>query len=226
MSLGERLKLARKRKGMTQMTLAKRVGTSQSTINDIENGRHKSSRFLMSIADVLQVDARWLERGDGVLKGVSVEVVNQGGPLPLYDWDRIPDLLDDNCSMPMVDALYRCPISHSDEAYTLQVLTDQYEGHLSYGDVLFVDPVGSYSSNDLVVCVMTATRYVDLRLLVFDGASTYLKSINRNVPEERRLLSARLEAHLGGQLAFPVTNDPDAPPVALVGRVIFRGCKV
>jgi len=62
-TLGTRLKTSRKRMKLSQQELAEKVGTSQSCINDLEHGRHQSSRFLSAIADALQVDYYWLERG-------------------------------------------------------------------------------------------------------------------------------------------------------------------
>ncbi|GAA4648104.1 hypothetical protein GCM10023116_03680 [Kistimonas scapharcae] len=223
-TLGERLRTARKQRGLTQTALARQVGTTQSTINDIETGRHKSTTYMLALADSLQVDPRWLERGTGVIKGVSVEIVNQGAPLPLYTWDIVAQLAKTpGDPLPMVDAVYRCPVDHSSNAYTLYVPSSDYEHYLQKNDVLFVDPVGVYSNGDPVICVIANSGIVDIRQLVSDGVNTYLKAMNRNIPDERRLLLANLEPVMGGELQLPHTVGDSEPIVYLAGRIIFRG---
>lgn len=65
MSVGERLKLARKARKLSQDRLAQLSSTSQSTISDIERGRNTSSKELPAIAAVLGVSALWLSTGRG-----------------------------------------------------------------------------------------------------------------------------------------------------------------
>ncbi|OZI23602.1 hypothetical protein CAL26_09175 [Bordetella genomosp. 9] len=64
-SIGDRIREARKSKGLTQGDLAKRVGLSQGTIGHIEAGRNEGSRYLVRIAAVLGVRPEWLETGRG-----------------------------------------------------------------------------------------------------------------------------------------------------------------
>ncbi|WP_345193636.1 helix-turn-helix domain-containing protein, partial [Kistimonas scapharcae] len=220
-------KAARKSRAVSQAELARLVGTRQSTINDIEHGRNKSTKYLLAIADALKVDPRWLERGEGVIKGVSVSIVHQGVPLPMFSWDMAARLAEDEKPhLPMVDTLYRCPVEHSTEAYTLTVTSDQYEGYLSNNDVLFVDPIGEYSANDVVICVMPDSGYIDVRQIFFDGVSASLRSLTRDVPPDRRIVSARIVPMLGGVLKLPVTTDSSVPELRLVGRVLLRAGRV
>lgn len=73
-TLAERLKLARKKKNLSQDALAKRIGTGQSTIASIENGRNKGSGKLVQLAQALDVRPEWLESGSLPMHpGVEVE---------------------------------------------------------------------------------------------------------------------------------------------------------
>ena len=72
-TLAERLKQARKEAGLSQGALARLVGTGQSTIGSIENGRNQGSGLLVDIARVLAVSPDWLARGHGHMRsGQSV----------------------------------------------------------------------------------------------------------------------------------------------------------
>lgn len=66
-SIGERLRIARNKRGLTQEALANLVQTplTQGTIAHIENGRSETSRHIVWIAAALRVRAEWLVTGKG-----------------------------------------------------------------------------------------------------------------------------------------------------------------
>lgn len=64
-TLAERLVIARKRMGISQAELARPIGLSPQTIQQLESGKNKSSRRLVDIANTLHVRPEWLQRGDG-----------------------------------------------------------------------------------------------------------------------------------------------------------------
>jgi transcriptional regulator with XRE-family HTH domain len=64
MGIGERIKAARKREGMSQAELAKLVGRSQSAVAEWEAGETEPRRNIVeTIARALNVSAFWLEIG-------------------------------------------------------------------------------------------------------------------------------------------------------------------
>lgn len=65
MSIGSRVKQARKQAKMTQIELAARAGLKQSTISDLEVGKSQGTTNLASLAAALGVSALWLETGRG-----------------------------------------------------------------------------------------------------------------------------------------------------------------
>jgi len=67
MSIGERLRIARTERGLTQEALANLVQASltQGAIAHIESGRSESSRHIVWIAAALRVRAEWLVTGQG-----------------------------------------------------------------------------------------------------------------------------------------------------------------
>lgn len=66
-SIGERLRVARTRRGLTQEALASLVRSplTQGAIAHIESGRSESSRHIVWIAAALRVRAEWLVTGEG-----------------------------------------------------------------------------------------------------------------------------------------------------------------
>ena len=74
--LGTRVRLARIEKRMTQKQLAKAVGISQSTLGALELGNNKSTKAIVSVARVLDVNPTWLETG----KGIKEKVAASGEP--------------------------------------------------------------------------------------------------------------------------------------------------
>ena len=64
MKYGDRLRLAREHKGISQDELARLSGVKQGTISKIERGDQNSSGFDAILAHTLNIDAMWLYTGD------------------------------------------------------------------------------------------------------------------------------------------------------------------
>lgn len=65
MSIGSRVKQARKAAKMTQAELAARTGLNQSSISDLEVGKSQGTTFVASLASAMGVNPLWLETGKG-----------------------------------------------------------------------------------------------------------------------------------------------------------------
>lgn len=61
---GDRLRLARERKGLTQNELAKLTSVKQGTISKIERGDQEYSSFDIPLAQVLDISPIWLKNGN------------------------------------------------------------------------------------------------------------------------------------------------------------------
>lgn len=64
-TIGERIKAARERSGLTRAQLAAQAGIAYPTLAGIENGDQRGTTRLPAIAAALNVDARWLLTGKG-----------------------------------------------------------------------------------------------------------------------------------------------------------------
>lgn len=72
MTIGERVKRARKHAGLNQRDLAKAIGITQPSLSELERGESRSSAYLIQIASVCGVDASWLATGKGNMLGKQI----------------------------------------------------------------------------------------------------------------------------------------------------------
>lgn len=66
MSIGERIRDARKRAKLTQKQLAVKIGISQGALSELETGASEGTTYVASFASALGVNALWLETGKGL----------------------------------------------------------------------------------------------------------------------------------------------------------------
>lgn len=62
--VGQRLRQIRQARNLTQVELADLAGTTQATIQKIENGASKRPRNLVDLAVALDVNPAWLQWGE------------------------------------------------------------------------------------------------------------------------------------------------------------------
>lgn len=89
----DRLKSARKHARMTQIELAKAVGTSQGSISDLEAGRNKTSTNTVKMAQILGVNPDWLATGQGSMYTLQSNIYPDFEPTD--DWDNLTPLEPD-----------------------------------------------------------------------------------------------------------------------------------
>ncbi|WP_256593736.1 XRE family transcriptional regulator [Avibacterium paragallinarum] len=73
-SLGQRLKTARKKAGLTQTQLAERIGVTQNAIQKIEAGGE--TKHIIALASVLGINPAWLQTGNGIMIGENSRINN------------------------------------------------------------------------------------------------------------------------------------------------------
>lgn len=70
-NIGVRLRHARRLRGLSQESLAKKAGVTQAAISQLEKGESRSFKgtTLISVAQSLQVNPTWLAEGKGHMDG-------------------------------------------------------------------------------------------------------------------------------------------------------------
>ena len=86
MTLSDRLCSSIKDAGLTQYSLAKRSGISQSAVQKLTSGEAKRSKHLVTIASVLGVDPTWLSTGNtsGLVDDDTVMVGDDDVSIPFF----------------------------------------------------------------------------------------------------------------------------------------------
>jgi phage repressor protein C with HTH and peptisase S24 domain len=101
MSIGNRVRQARKDAKMTQGELASKAGIKQSTISDLELGKSQGSTSVASIATALGVSPLWLETGRGPMRTGSEDGSALHGLKP-GTYMRVEAVEDDDPRMTLI----------------------------------------------------------------------------------------------------------------------------
>lgn len=79
MSIGTRIREARKSAKLTQAQLATKVGMKQGTLSELETGESAGTTLIASLAAALGVSAFWLETGKGLPSATNSQMDDSGG---------------------------------------------------------------------------------------------------------------------------------------------------
>lgn len=110
-TLAERLKYARKYRGLTQSVLGELIGVSQAAIQKIESGKAYQTTKLVDLANALKVKPEWLGSGEGEMllsaQGEALSPESEWGTVDA--WDKNTPLPDDEVEVPFLkDIEFAC----------------------------------------------------------------------------------------------------------------------
>lgn len=201
MELKDRLKQARKNKGLSQSKLGELVGISQTAIQYIENGRNQSSTKIFEIAKVLGVTPDWLLYGkenaiptaDKVApksNTMHLGMTNEGAFVPVISWVTAGNFHSVE-TLP-ADELIKwvpCPVAHSENTFALRVVGVSMEnpnGKPSFedGDIIYVDPDRVPENKSLVVVTLEGSSSATFKQLVIETDGMYIQPLNPNWHEK------------------------------------------
>lgn len=107
MTFADRLNLAMKMRGFTQVELAEAADMAQPSVWKLTSGKAKSSRKIVEISNALRVDPVWLSTGEGdvpdFLKSDKAKdgiPVKDFKPREVAEWDSGTPLDDDEVEVP------------------------------------------------------------------------------------------------------------------------------
>lgn len=178
MSLGERLKEARRMAGMSQIDLAKCAEVSQSAISNLEMRGSQSSQHTQTLADCLGVNMRWLATGVGEPRSTE-EVDHVVINVPVLSWVQAgawAEVHDQTFDVWMPYAVKRK--DKGKKMFALKVSGISMEPDFKDGDTILVDPDKTADNGDYVVVRLKDENAATFKKLLVEGDQKFLKAIN------------------------------------------------
>ncbi|MBF0445532.1 MAG: LexA family transcriptional regulator [Magnetococcales bacterium] len=194
-TLSDRILHARQHSGLTQKELARRVGISLTTVYNLESGKAKYSRCMVTIATVCGVEPAWLETGRGeMLLSAHDKILPVSGcrdispvtaKIPMLSWNTINTLHSWNdheqikflCSE-LLPILPKTKGQH----YGLQVPDDSMEPEFSEGEVIVVDTQLAITNNQYLLARLEGESHITFKQLVVIEDRQYLRPLNPRYP--------------------------------------------
>jgi SOS-response transcriptional repressor LexA len=188
--IGERVKYAREKIGMSQTALAEAVGIRQPTISDLEKGGNQGTKKLNAIAKVLGVNLDWLEYG-GTLESQPVPQAPNVTPVELYPriplinsvqaggWGQLIDLSQIEDEIEWIHSS-RPARRHT---FALKVQGESMTPNFPHGAVIIVEPDEIVQHGRFVVAKRAQDTETTFKQYVQeDLGKAYLKPLNPQYP--------------------------------------------
>lgn len=184
MTIASRVKSRRESLDITQAELAENVGTSQQSIEQLENGKTKRPRYLPELAKELGVTVDWL------LSGTEQSNVTYAGPYtPSPKYPLISSVragawndADEPYTLEQIDEWYESDVKIQGRAFWLRVDGDSMTSPTGLSipeDTLVLFDTGREAVNgSLVAAKLTDTNEATFKKLIIDGGQRYLKGLN------------------------------------------------
>lgn len=198
MSIHQKLKYLRLKKGLSLEQVGEAIGVSWQTIQQWENGKTAPKRTrLDKVAGYYGVSAAQL-LNDGLSLEEEIEnTVNSNiedgpdikGNCPLISFVQAGKWAEivDNFQPGDAEAWIPCPAPHSKNTFVLRVrgesMLDPTGRHtFSPGDLIFVDPEKRAENGSLVVIRLEHEKEATFKKLIIDGEKRFIKAINPDWP--------------------------------------------
>jgi len=235
MSIGSRIREARRAAKLTQKALAQKVGMAQASLSELETGESQGTTMIASFASVLGINALWLETGKGSMNG-AVRVDDENASTFIEESPKIPGSRPVRAGdptnvvmIPRVRLRLRAGIAHFDTEPDME--GDGYEQI----PIPVLASLGLEQKNLLALRV----RGTSMEPMLFEDDVVVIdKSDNKPISREVYAVNFNGEAcikqliYRGGQWYLHSLN-PDHGPVnvisgqcSLVGRVVYQPGRV
>ncbi|WP_257803294.1 XRE family transcriptional regulator [Burkholderia glumae] len=210
-TFADRLKQARRDRGLSQTALAERVGVSQTTIAALETGRASTTVHWPAIADVLAVNLKWLVHGEGPKDYApapgSVVVWEDPAELPAnpnrvwidrYDYrfsagnGHIQWEIREKNALPFNKGFFRAIGSRPEDCRLVDVVGDSMAPFLFDRDMMMVDMSKRTPRDGKIYAVLFEEEPLVKQIFKEPGGGLILHSYNPQYPD-RVLRTEHLE---------------------------------
>jgi hypothetical protein len=195
-TLAQRLLFAMKNNKVTQKELADRIGVTNTAIAKITNGQTLNPKYILELANALNVDVQWLKNGKGEQPSFSQAVENIDTEEKEKHQLRVEvldvyasagngsfltgDLAGDICAIEFENEYFMQSFQRANEKglAIINVTGDSMEPTLQNGDLLYVDVRKNYYCGDgIYVFSLGDTLYV--KRLQLTGNKLLIHSDNK-----------------------------------------------
>ena len=201
MSLGERITICRKSRGLSQMELAVACGwENQGRINNYEkNRREPTLSDIEKIASALHSSPEWLAYEIGLPPKYLPILSIPEGKVPIISWNavkkwqksyNIRSLISSDAANNPTQAIeyISSPVRPKKKQFALRVKGDSMvspiAGKLSFleSDIIIADPEKKPESGNFVVALQNASEAAIFKQYIIDGNKQYLRPLNPQYP--------------------------------------------
>ena len=177
MSFSGRLAEARRRAGLSQSELARRIGLKPQSVQQWEqSGTTPRSHRIDKIASALGVSREWLLVGGSAADSIR-EVTQKITEVPILNYVQAGKWSEVAPELPDAQRV-SCPVSCSTSTFALQVVGESMLPEYLPGDVIFVDPEVVAQNGDDVVAIVDEDSEATFKRLVAEPGALRLKAIN------------------------------------------------
>lgn len=191
MKIGERIRSARERLGISQSDVARRLGIRPQSVQAWEAGSTSPRRnHIPGLCDILGVSKQWLEFGFEIefagpaqkdSNVVSTTIQLRHKSVPIISWVHAGELHEAADPFPAgyADDYIQPSVSVGSHAFALKLEGNSMEPDYREGDLVIVDPDSPVFSGNFVVARKIATNEATFKKYVVDAGKHYLMPLNR-----------------------------------------------
>lgn len=218
-TLGERIEKEMDRKGLKRKDIAEALNISTMAVGDLINNKTKKPRYLVEIADVLGVDVKWLQTGEGS-PNTSLALDEE------HQESIVIDVLDVEASagngstgdlVEVVSKLYYVPDQFNlyfrgmnpESIRVINIRGDSMSPTFASGDMIFVDiNITTFDGDGVYVFTYKDHLYVKRlqmagdALIVISDNSTYKEWRITEENFEQLYIHGKVKVHQSQQLNF------------------------
>ena len=180
--LGDRLKMFRKRAGLTQQDVAEKLGVSRPAVGQWESGATSPSLDALNTLAALYGASRAVLLGDMPESDRSnIEAAPPlGGMAPLISWIQAGAFAESVIESNEETEFYPRPSNSSDQTFVLRVVGESMIDEYKPGTLIFVDPERAAVSGDDVIAAMEGTDEATFKRYIEEpGIGKMLKALNK-----------------------------------------------
>lgn len=188
MSIAARVKATREALGLTQVELAEKVGTSQQSIEQLENGKTKRPRYLPELVNILGVSMDWILSGNSDSNTPLTPKNSNNKAYPHISWTRAiiySESMDPNI-LNGADEWFESEIDIIGNGFWLTVegdsMTSPAGQSVPEGHMILVDSGREAKNNNLVIAKLLNTNELTFKKLITEGPNKFLKGLNPTWP--------------------------------------------